>query len=345
MASALALLLAAPVLGAPRPSPTAAGLIEDWFDVTLGGVSQKVLVQGNDRGRPILLWLHGGPGAPAMMLAHAYTRRLRDHFIVVNWDQRGAGLSYRDDMSPELISEENIIRDTVELTEDLLRRYSKRKVVLLGHSFGTVVGLRVAQYRPDLLFAYVGMGQVIDFERSKALAGRWLERKLLAARDEQGLAHLRAEGVSADLLRKHGAYYHVAVDWRATTRASPYFFGGYHELFARARAFSARHMKSDGSLPSLGSHLKRLDIPAFFFVGRYDHVMACAPELVVEYCRKLRAPRKKIVWFENSAHHPNLEEPERFQDALIRDVLPVASTPRVPDSTATAAAGRSPRLP
>jgi pimeloyl-ACP methyl ester carboxylesterase len=83
-------------------------------------------------------------------------------------------------------------------------------------------------------------------------------------------------------------------------------------------------MKSDGSLPAANGRADRMDIPAFFFEGRHDHVMACAPELVVEYCEKLTAPFKKIVWFEGSAHHPNLEEPERFQDALIDEVLPVA---------------------
>jgi pimeloyl-ACP methyl ester carboxylesterase len=116
---------------APRQGSTAPPQpIEDFFDITLGGVSQKVLVQGNDLSRPILLWLHGGPGASAMLLAHAYTRRLRDRFIVVNWDQRGTAFSYHDGMSPDLISEENIVRDTIELTEELRRRYSKPKVFL-----------------------------------------------------------------------------------------------------------------------------------------------------------------------------------------------------------------------
>ena len=108
-------------------------------------------------------------------------------------------------------------------------------------------------------------------------------------------------------------------------RGSPYFFEGYLERFAQAREFSAKHMRSDGSLPPLGSHVNRLEIPVFFFEGRHDHVLACAPELVVEYCKKLHAPLKKIVWFKNSAHHPNLEEPERFQDILIKEVLPAGA--------------------
>jgi proline iminopeptidase len=311
---------------APRQGSTAPPQpIEDFFDITLGGVSQKVLVQGNDLSRPILLWLHGGPGASAMLLAHAYTRRLRDRFIVVNWDQRGTAFSYHDGMSPDLISEENIVRDTIELTEELRRRYSKPKVFLLGHSFGTVVGLRAVQHRPDLFYAYVGMGQVIDFERSKAIASKWLERKLLEAHADEDLALFRADGVSADLLRKYGAYYHKPVDWKAIMEASPHFVDTFPERYMRGREFSGKHMKSDGSLPSVRAYLNRLEVPAFFFVGRHDHVMACAPELVVEYLKRLRAPKKKLVWFEGSAHHPNLEEPERFQDALIKEVLPVGS--------------------
>jgi len=327
LAGTLALLLA-PLVAAAAPAGDGAArprAVEALLEIPLGGLPQRVLVQGNDSRKPILLWLHGGPGASAMLLAHAYTRRLRDHFIVVNWDQRGAGLSYHDDMSPDLISEERIIRDAVELTGELLRRYSKRRVFLLGHSFGSVIGLRVAQYRPDLLYAYIGMGQVIDFQRSKALTAAWLEGAMRDAHDADGLARLKAEGgPTADLIRKYGGYYHAPVDREAIMRASPYFFEGCFDLYARARSFSEKHMKSDGSLPSVDGPSGRLDTPVFFFEGRHDHVMACAPELVVEYCEKLRAPFKKIVWFEGSAHHPNLEEPERFQDALIDEVLPVA---------------------
>jgi pimeloyl-ACP methyl ester carboxylesterase len=328
LAALAVLLVGHTAAAAARPSISPPKPIEDFFDVTLGGVRQKVLVQGKDARRPILLWLHGGPGSSAMLLSHAYTQRLRNHFIVVNWDQRGAGLSYEDGMDPGLISEENIVRDTVALTEELLRRYAKRKVFLLGHSFGSVIGVRVARYRPDLFYAYVGMGQVVDFERSRTITARWLERKLLEAHADEDLARLRAEGVSADLTRKHGAYFHTPVDMQAIMRASPYFVDGYLERLARSREFSGEHMKSDGSLRAAEGDPKRFKIPVFFFEGRHDHVMACAPELVIEFAETLAAPRKRILWFERSAHHPNLEEPERFQDLLIKYVLPLAGQDR-----------------
>lgn len=139
--------------------------IQDNFIVELGGVRQAVSVRGADRRNPILLFVHGGPGSVEMPMAWAFQRPWEDFFTVVQWDQRGAGKSFPltdpGTVAPTLRLE-RYRDDAIELIEVLRRRYGQRKLFVMGHSWGSAVGLAVAAERPDLLHAYIGMGQVID---------------------------------------------------------------------------------------------------------------------------------------------------------------------------------------
>jgi pimeloyl-ACP methyl ester carboxylesterase len=104
--------------------------------VRISGVDQYILVRGNDASLPVLLFLHGGPGMPAMYLAHSFQRELEKEFVVVQWDRRGAGKSYREDISSTLTTEQ-LVADTVELTNVLRARFHQDKIYLVGHSWGT----------------------------------------------------------------------------------------------------------------------------------------------------------------------------------------------------------------
>jgi pimeloyl-ACP methyl ester carboxylesterase len=129
--------------------------------VRIGGVDQYVLIRGSDSSLPILLFLHGGPGMPAMYLAHAFQRELEKEFVVVQWDRRGAGKSYREDISNTLTTEQ-LVADTIELTNMLHARFHRDKVYLVGHSWGTYLGMLVIARHPELYRAYVGIGQLVS---------------------------------------------------------------------------------------------------------------------------------------------------------------------------------------
>lgn len=139
--------------------------VQETFEVRLGGVRQVVNVRGADRANPILLFIHGGPGAVEMPIAWSFQRPWEDFFTIVQYDQRGAGRSYPLN-DPAVIAPtltlERYRDDAIELAELLRARYGKRKIFVLGHSWGSAVGLALAIERPDLLHAYIGMGQIID---------------------------------------------------------------------------------------------------------------------------------------------------------------------------------------
>ena len=306
--------------GSAQPRATA---IDSLENVWLGGVRQKILIEGDDPTRPILLWLHGGPGSSQMLLSHYYSKRLRDQVVMVNWDTRGASLSYDEGKHPETLDFQRMISDTVELTDLLCKRFKQEKIYLLGHSFGSVLGMHVVSRFPQRYHAYIGMGQVIDPIRSPRLVRNWVESEMRRAEDSEGLRALWENSVPLiELVRRYGGMRHNPdPSFADVVRASPYYFDGYLDLHTRSRRFVEANLKgSNAERDRFIETMPVLELPVYFFEGRFDRCPAATPGLVVEYCARLKAPAKEIIWFEQSAHHPNLEQPEEFQDAILRVV-------------------------
>jgi pimeloyl-ACP methyl ester carboxylesterase len=255
-----------------------------------------------------------------MLWSHLYVEKLRREFIFVNWDQRGAGYSYRDGLDAGTVSEAQIYEDALALSRYLAKTFKKERIFLLGHSFGSVIGLQLAADHPELFYAYIGAGQVIDYRRSVEITYTWLHATLEKAGDEAGLERIERDRFPyIDLVIKYGGHHAQGIDFDEIVKASPYYSDGYLELLRKGKAFSAENVGRNQSLATVAkTSPSAASIPLYFFEGENDHVIACAPELVVEFCEKASAPIKRVVWFRNSAHVMNVEEPEKFQDELIK---------------------------
>ncbi|MEH7086792.1 alpha/beta hydrolase [Neobacillus drentensis] len=135
--------------------------------ITLGGVEHSVLIQGNDVTKPLLLFIHGGPCMPVpgvVSRGQDYavsisTKELVKHFVVVFWDQRGAGKTYHKNTPKESFRVEQYIHDCHDLIDNLRSRFKKDKVYLAGHSWGTIIGLSIASRYPEKLHAYFGISK------------------------------------------------------------------------------------------------------------------------------------------------------------------------------------------
>lgn len=139
--------------------------IQESYKTKIGQLDQWVNVRGQDQSNPIILFVHGGPASPLMPTLWQFQRPLEEYFTVVNFDQRGAGKTYVEAHSDAIGATLHIPRyidDAIEVAEHVRQRYGKRKLILMAHSWGTVIGLGAAQKRPDLFYAYVGIGQVIN---------------------------------------------------------------------------------------------------------------------------------------------------------------------------------------
>lgn len=301
-----------------RPVSTSIASLEQ---VDLGGLPQYVLLRGHDRTDPVLLFLHGGPGMPAMYLAHHFQRDLERDFVVVHWDQRGAGKSYSDEVPAASITVEQLLSDTHELVQMLRARFNQEKIYLVGHSFGSYLGTLYAARHPDVLHAYVGMGQVVNAQKSRAIQERFLRTQAETTGNTEALAELDTHGraVYEKWLFAFGAELHGATNWlpllKIGLRAPEYGFFDFFKI-APGSSFSSRHMEYDAIDGPLDKHVTRLNVPVYFFQGRYDYTTPS--ELVAAYADSLAAPSVEVVWFEQSAHFPFLEEPGRFTDAMRR---------------------------
>jgi pimeloyl-ACP methyl ester carboxylesterase len=297
--------------------------VDAFVDVNINGCIQKVLIQSNNVvDNPILLYLHGGPGSSMLMYSHLYSDKLKDNFIFVNWDQRGTAFSYHEGMDSTKISEGQIRDDALELIKCLLKTFNKKKVYLIGHSFGSVIGLQLVANQPEYFQAYIGIGQVVPskWNESVAITYKWLHDTLEKANDVEGLKRIEKDKFPyIDLVTKYGGHHRLSIDLDSLKKTSPYYYEGYFELAEAGKQFSEKNVGKNPNLKSIFNRsIYKINVPLYFFEGVNDHVIACAPELVVEYCKKVKAPIKEVIRFENSAHMINIEEPTRFQDELIK---------------------------
>lgn len=314
--------------------------VQETFEATLGGARQVVNVRGADRDNPILVFVHGGPGAVEMPFAWAFQRAWEDVFTVVQYDQRGAGKSYPLNDPKALAPTMTLDRyrdDAIELIELLKKRYGKRKVVLMGHSWGSVVGLSVAIERPDLLYAYVGVGQGIDFRKGEKAGMAWAREQALAAGDIEAVKAIDAlapypQGdftiAKADGWRKYAIPYGSLMYNRPdlslyfkTPRLAPQYSAADVEAWGKGSEFSVTTLWPRLADVSF-SDVHHLDVPLVFLLGRHDYTVPSP--VAAEWFEQVDAPSKRLVWLEHSAHMPMVEEPGNFFAALLRDVAPLA---------------------
>jgi pimeloyl-ACP methyl ester carboxylesterase len=288
--------------------------------VTLGGIKQWLLIRGQDTRNPLLLFLHGGPGMPMMYLAHDFQRPLEKQFVVVQWDRRGAGKSYSADTPAQSISVTHEISDTCELIDLLRVRFGQQKVYLLGFSYGTYLGALVTERRPELLHAYVAVGQLAcSEEENRKIQDEWIRQQAMAAHKAEALREL-AGSKPLDrekwLFEFGGELYHAKSWWPllwSGIRCSEYTLTDIRNIKIGVN-FTARNMKYNAIHGSLLEKILELAVPVYLFTGRHDYT---DPFVCTEaFYARLHAPIKKLVWFDNSAHFVFLDEPETFAAAM-----------------------------
>ena len=289
--------------------------------IRIGGLEQSVLIRSKDSANPIVLFLHGGPGMPMMYLAHDFQRPLEDDFTVVHWDRRGAGKTYtRNKPSTESMNTRQLVDDAYALIDTLRNRYDQSKIVLVGHSFGTHLGSIMVTERPELFSAYISIGQVVDDERAIEIQEAFIRDQakrndrvdILAAIDT--LDHRYYENWLFEfggVLKKDTSFFPLL--W--TGLQAPEYTIREAMQIAKGSSFSSSHMDYNVLSESIYDEIRSYDIPIYFFIGRSD--FTTPHELVSEYYERIQAPKKEIVYFENSAHFPFFEEPQEFYKQVV----------------------------
>jgi len=317
----------------------APGGIKELKAVEINGVPQWISVRGNNPANPILLFVHGGPGSPMMPESWTFQRPWEDFFTVVQWDQRGAGKTFsaaKRKPDPSL-SLNQVQSDTEQLIELLLRTYGKSKLFLMGHSWGSILGVKVAQHRPDLLYAYIGVGQVVNGRRNEIVGYQQTMARAQASGNSTAVKELQA------LAPYPGAQDSVPLSKVVIERKWDRFFGGmvygktdddssfFGELSPDYTSYDVKSAEEGGELSVqqlLGEavaasfdDVTSFRCPVFLFAGVEDRTTPTT--LVEEYYARIQAPQKKLFKIERAAHYVVNEAPGVVLLDLVTQVRPV----------------------
>lgn len=295
------------------------GSIASLRELQLGGVEQWVLIRGIDRTKPVVLFLHGGPGGPIMYLAHRFQKPIEREFVTVQWDQRGAGKSYSARMPADSLTVRRTLEDTYQLTRWLRKNFQQDRIYLVGHSWGSYIGMLAIREHPEYYRAFVGIGQVAgDSAKLRAVQRQWLMRAAFQSSDAELLDRLRNFGpiYETDIVKHRGEFRtHKSFlpALAASLRAPEYTWADILNI-PRGQTFVQEHMRDNVLRGSLDANVSSVQVPVFFFLGAQDYETPSA--LALDYFRRLSAPFKRVVWFDRSAHFAFFEQPKRFARQL-----------------------------
>lgn len=302
--------------------------------ILIGGAQQWISVRGESREKPLLLFVHGGPGAAMTPWLGRFAPGLSSRFTVVSWDQRGAGKSWPAIEPRGEMTVERLVEDTRELARLLAPRTEAGKVILVGHSFGAMLAILAAHGDPAPFAALVGVAPVISAVENDR---RSWEGTLAAAREgrvARAVADLEEAGpppyegkhlfersfVLLAWAERFAAAKTLSNPFRSSSLAalteSPEYDAEDRANYWHAYQSSYEILQPQLAAVDLRDRVTRLEVPVTVALGRHDG--NTIPELAEGWLESLAAPSKELVWFERSAHAPLFEEPERFEEVLRR---------------------------
>lgn len=333
-----------PILGADgKPLPGSIAVLEK---VKLGGVNQWLIIRGYNVDKPVLLFLSGGPGASEAGRVLRFNSELEKHFVVVIWEQRGCGKSYPSLNPKSALTVDQYVADIVELTDMLHERFDEQKIYLAGHSWGTIIGARAAQARPDLFYAYVGAAQMVNVQETDQIIY------------DMVLAHSRKTGDTkfVQTLEKQGPPPYFG---KSPIRPYATLFGREYALYEVPNIRNAEYRRDGDAImlmlkqPEYGwldrvyyllglmntfnvvypqlqeMDLRRdathFDLPVYIVLGRHD--MNNPSQLPEAYFELLEAPSKQLVFFEESGHGMIWEQADLFHALMVDTVVPETYLP------------------
>jgi len=319
---------------------TQPGSLEELKAIDIGGIKQWISVRGRDPRNPILLFIHGGPGVPEMPASWIYQRDWEDYFTVVQWDQRGSGktgLSNDPKVVTPTISLDRMVADGEEVTQYLRKTYGKRKIFVLGHSWGSIIGLRIAKAHPEWLHAYIGMGQFIDTAENEKISYDFALKQAHRDNNAQAVKELEALApypgpLTPTSIMKLGAQRRWVIHYgglslgRSDSTAE-------QNLAQLSPDYTDADLNGPGSLPAQirlvpdlldldFRPITRMDCPVFLMAGRYDYETPAAP--AVAWLDRLSAPQKRMIWFEHASHEMQQDQPGTVFLHLVQDIRPIA---------------------
>lgn len=315
-----------------KPLP---GSIATLETVELNDSQQWISIRGENSGKPVLLFLAGGPGGSQLVAARRSLAELEKHFVVVNWEQPGSGKSFNAVPHSQL-TPDRYIEDGRVLVDYLRQRFQQDRVYVLGESWGSALGIMMAQRYPELFHAFIGTGQMVAFLENDTVCYEWALNHAVEQGNSAKVTQLQKQGpppyYGPGTALKESAF---LMDTFNYMNANPAISGGGFNTFAdlagseygiwdKVNWLRGVIDTMDVVYPQLWEvdfrqSATHLEVPAYFLIGRHD---INAPVYLTEaYYEMLDAPIKRLIWFEHSGHNPWVNEADAFVETVVNTVL------------------------
>lgn len=303
--------------------------IAEERQLNLGGVEQTVLLRGRDQTAPLLVFVHGGPGATATPFLRTYNSELENSFVVAYWDQRGTAKSYDQSLDPADMTIAQLTADLGELIDQLRAEFNQEQVLLIAHSWGTIISLEHTANRPETVAAFISVSQTTNQMASDQIGHAWALSEAQLVNNQNAIDDLNTIGSPEYTIEEFytqrrwvnvmgGGLYQPQSDLallRTALATSEFSWTDLRSFFAGSK-FSSEALWDEQQAYDAASQHSQLEAPVFMMIGRHDKIIS--PELGKSYFNDLNAPSKELIWFEQSAHAPLFEEPGKFNSEVLR---------------------------
>jgi len=290
--------------------------IDVSYAIKINGINQWVSVKGEDVNKPLLLWLHGGPGGSVMNKADKFTKELQKKFIVVQWDQRETGKTLSLNKSDQPLTLHLFQQDTHDIIDSLLAQFHYKKLYLVGHSWGTALGFYIADKYPGLLYAYIAISPMINQLESERVALNMLKENAVKRGKKKEINELSDIRIPFE----NGEQLYSLRKWLLAFSGQRLLNISFPKQFVLSWASTWLTVFNEASSINLFEKVPEIKCPVYFFTGRKDYQTYFA--ITEEYYTKVIAPKKQLFWFEQSGHTIPDTEPALMQDIIINEILP-----------------------
>lgn len=307
--------------------------IDEKLYVNINGQEQYVFIRGIDVNNPIILNLHGGPANPDAFFTYEFAKEIVDEYTYVSWDQRGCGRTYYKNkhIDPQNKSAdfEQAIKDVDELVKYLCMRFNKDKVIIMGHSYGSLLGISYVSKYPERVEKYIGIGQSVSIKDTQEK--NYIETVNLLMgdkkkRDELETAYQRLEkSFNIENLAK---FQRLAVpcfianmpkikqtnQMKLILSSPDLAFNDIRWLVGMLN-LNAHYTRNKKLLDyTLSANIYDIEneysVSMYFISGENDK--SCRVDLLKQYYDEIVAPNKKLVIMKECGHSPQIDEPVLF---------------------------------
>jgi pimeloyl-ACP methyl ester carboxylesterase len=312
------------------------GSISTIEKVILGEQEQYIIIRGEDSTKPVMLFIHGGPGFPETAIMKKLNSAIEKDFVMVYWEQRGAGKSYSKDIPAESMTIAQLILDTKELSEILSKRFKQEKIYLMGHSWGSYLAISAAYQYPEQYHSFFGVSQICHQYKGENIGFEWVKEEANIRNDKKAIKDLSEISFPDSLANGQDWLDYIVVERRYLNK---YGGGNIHKmtgnwplmkmiLYAKEYTLSEKMNSMSGMMFSmeylwpemikknLFNDIDSMQLPVYIFQGRHDRQTPYS--LAKDFFHQLKAPEKEFFTFENSAHSPLVEEVDKF-NSIVRE--------------------------